>query len=448
MKEHWEYLVGIAALIGALWGQIKSVLQSLGNLIVVTVEVDSDLARAVISQLRARRQQSVDGTYYMDRLPIRAEKNYRWVPYKDWNIQSRFFRCGKSLLRYATEVVDKNNSSTTKFKFSFIRGTIDWLALIDTSARNFRLDGTGGAVSWESYRHKIVYHHGASFSGMGDRNNEALGKERSKVRWSAGSLCTLIGRQPMEIGDWGAASASYVMPKGVQAVSHEVETWMKSQDWYEQRGLSWRRGLLLESDPGMGKTAYARYEAIKHDLPVHVMDLASLSNQELRRAWQEATESIPCMVLIEDIDRVFDGEKNVAASSRGITDGALTFDTLLNTIDGIEQHNGVFLVVTTNNLKKVDSALIRPSRLDRIIKFPRLERDDALAIARNILGSGPVANRIVNELGDCRAADLQEACCRIALEELFRQESEQVSQGPAPELTREAGNHRPTNGVK
>jgi hypothetical protein len=444
MKEHWEYLIGIAALIGALWGQIKSVLNSLGNLIVVTVETDSDLTRAILALLRAKRRRSVDGTYYMDKLPIKAERINRWVPYKDGQAATGFYWHIHGFVKYSTEIEKSNNHSTMKYKFSFIRGSVDWFALVDTAARAF--NGVAVGATFETYRHKIVYHHGSSYSAMTNRDVEDLGKDKLRVRWSTDSLCTLIGRQPLEIGDWGAGSDSYVLPKALGYVSHEVATWAKSQDWYERRGLAWQRGLLLDGEAGTGKTSYARSEAVKHDWPVHVMDLARLSNQELREAWREAAESVPCMILIEDIERVFDGDVNVAAASRGITGGALTFDTLLNTISGIEQHAGVFLVVTTNHLDKIDPALRRKGRLDRVVKFPKLEREDALQIAENILESKLVAHRIVTELGDCTAADLQEACCRIALEELFRLEQEAPQEIPA--LAREAGNHSPPNGAK
>ena len=64
------------------------------------------------------------------------------------------------------------------------------------------------------------------------------------------------------------------------------------------------------------------------DLPVYVFDLATLFNNELRAYWREMLTNVPCIALIEDIDAIFKGRQNIAG-------GHLTFDCLLNCLDGI-----------------------------------------------------------------------------------------------------------------
>merc|ERR1712196_728637 len=49
--------------------------------------------------------------------------------------------------------------------------------------------------------------------------------------------------------------------------------------------------------------------------------------------------------------------------------------TLLNEMDGIEGSNGIFLVAATNRLDAIDSALLRPGRLDHIIHVPLPQSD-------------------------------------------------------------------------
>jgi SpoVK/Ycf46/Vps4 family AAA+-type ATPase len=135
--------------------------------------------------------------------------------------------------------------------------------------------------------------------------------------------------------------------------------------------------------------------AQKHDLPVYVFDLSSLTNTELTHYWRNMQEAAPCIALMEDIDGVFHGRENVAVPDGG----GLTFDCLLNCLGGIETADGVFLMVTTNNIEHVDPALgiptkdgngsTRPGRMDRCIEFLPMTREQARAIVERILGEWP-----------------------------------------------------------
>ena len=85
-------------------------------------------------------------------------------------------------------------------------------------------------------------------------------------------------------------------------------------------------------------------------------------------AWARMLGSTPCMALFEDIDAVFRGRETLR--------GDLTFDCLLNCLDGIEQADGVLTVITTNHPEALDAALCgdicgtsvsRPGRIDRAL---------------------------------------------------------------------------------
>ncbi len=99
---------------------------------------------------------------------------------------------------------------------------------------------------------------------------------------------------------------------------------------------------------------HARAIAEDLDLPVFVFDLASMYNNELQEAWSTMLSEVPCMALIEDIDAVFDGRRN---ASSGNDKQALTFDCLLNCLDGIQRADGLLVVISTNRIDKIDPAL-------------------------------------------------------------------------------------------
>jgi SpoVK/Ycf46/Vps4 family AAA+-type ATPase len=130
-------------------------------------------------------------------------------------------------------------------------------------------------------------------------------------------------------------------------------------------------------------------------------------------------QEVPCVALIEDIDTVFDGRKNIAG-------GHLTFDCLLNCLDGIERAGGVLLVVTTNCLDHLDSALgtptanhvsSRPGRLDRMLEMNELDDAGRRKLCERILAEWPETwPEIIDAGRDETGAQFQGRCTQKALQ--------------------------------
>jgi SpoVK/Ycf46/Vps4 family AAA+-type ATPase len=153
-----------------------------------------------------------------------------------------------------------------------------------------------------------------------------------------------------------------------------------------------------------------------------------MDNGELNAAWGKMQANAPCIILLEDIDAVFHGRLNIANK-------VLTFDCLLNCVDGIERANGVLLVVTTNHMEQVDSALggpngideeaksdmpERPGRVDRVVHFAELDNEGRLKMARRILTDCLDQVEVQATLGQAdTAAQFQERCFRVALQYKF-----------------------------
>jgi len=208
----------------------------------------------------------------------------------------------------------------------------------------------------------------------------------------------------------------------------EALRWRESEDWFKQRCIPWKRGWCCYGDPGTGKTAFIRALAQELNMPIATFDLSTMTNQDFTHAWEQAMSNTPCIALIEDIDAIFDGRKNIAA--QGLNQG-LSFDCLLNTIDGVQNSDGMFLIITTNNIEKLDPALgnpmangngaasmsTRPGRIDRAIRFEHLDDDGRTKMAKRIFeGMQEEKWKTLLSTGDKdTGAQFQERCCRLAL---------------------------------
>jgi AAA+ superfamily predicted ATPase len=129
-----------------------------------------------------------------------------------------------------------------------------------------------------------------------------------------------------------------------------------------------KRGVLLEGRYGIGKTMTARATAKK--CVENGWTFIMLSDvRGLKAALEFARRYQPAVVFAEDIDRVI-----AERDDRG--------NDLINTIDGVvNSRDEVITVLTTNFVEKLDRSMLRPGRLDSVI---RIKTPDAVSCERLI----------------------------------------------------------------
>ena len=69
-------------------------------------------------------------------------------------------------------------------------------------------------------------------------------------------------------------------------------------------------------------------------------------------------------MVLEDIDTLFESRKKNDENKN-----IITFSGILNNLDGLGYQEKLITIITTNHKKKLDSALIRPGRIDKIVHF-------------------------------------------------------------------------------
>lgn len=173
-------------------------------------------------------------------------------------------------------------------------------------------------------------------------------------------------------GDWTTSSDVKVKPldKVVlnsatkEMIITDVNEFRKSEDWYLDASIPYKRGMIFYGPPGTGKTTMALALAAYMDRKVYCMNLNCIDDDS-RVPWMFSNIRKDALLLIEDIDKIFSGRENVNTESK------ITFSTFLNCLDGAYHKHGLMTVVTTNHIEKLDPALLRTGRMDVKIEIPK-----------------------------------------------------------------------------
>ena len=213
--------------------------------------------------------------------------------------------------------------------------------------------------------------------------------------------------------------------------------WRESEKWFKERSIPWKKSALCDGGPGTGKTAFVRALGQELNMPIFCFDLATMTNTDFSETWNDAMDYTPCIFLFEDIDAIFEGRKNVAV--KGLQNG-LTFDCFLNSLDGVENTNGIFVIITTNNISTIDPAIgnisnsteiaTRPGRIDRILEFKILDAEGREKMANRILDgfSKKIWRHLLEEGKKDTGAQFQERCCRLALKLFWDDKTKKIEQ--------------------
>ncbi|KAK5605397.1 hypothetical protein CRENBAI_025596 [Crenichthys baileyi] len=247
-----------------------------------------------------------------------------------------------------------------------------------------------------------------------------------------------------------------------------IEWPMRYPEAFVRLGLRRPRGVLLYGPPGCAKTTLVKAAAASSHcafLSVSGADLYSPyvgdSEKALAQLFRQARACAPCILFLDEIDSLIGSRSSVEAPNSAQT---RLLSVLLNEMDGIglktverrgaerilqaegveqshvEEELGrqevcnkdVMVVAATNRPNSIDSALLRPGRLDHIIYVPPPDLQARLAILKVCSKSMPVGSHVCLEELAARTelysgADLENLCKEAALLALLEENMEASS---------------------
>lgn len=158
-----------------------------------------------------------------------------------------------------------------------------------------------------------------------------------------------------------------------QEVKEAIEWPLKHPGAFIRLGIRPPKGILLYGPPGTGKTMMAKAVARETEAnfisikgPELLTKWVGESEKAVREIFKKARQASPCIVFFDEVDSLVPAR--TASSDSG---GAAVHDSVVNQLltemDGLEQMNDVIIIAATNRPDRLDTALLRPGRIDRIV---------------------------------------------------------------------------------
>ncbi|MCQ2585020.1 MAG: ATP-dependent metallopeptidase FtsH/Yme1/Tma family protein [Treponema sp.] len=205
----------------------------------------------------------------------------------------------------------------------------------------------------------------------------------------------------------------------------QIASLMRNPKEAAGRGIRLPKGILLEGEPGNGKTLFARAlaeEAGVNFIPAKATDFESMfmaiGPMKVKLLFKKARKAAPCIVFIDEFDGI--GTKRNYSGSAIETENTRIVTAMLNELDGFEPHSGVLVLAATNSRQALDEALIRPGRFDAKYTVPYPDSKTRLELINMYskdkqLGSACRPETLVGKFNGFSAAKIESVLNRAAM---------------------------------
>lgn len=193
----------------------------------------------------------------------------------------------------------------------------------------------------------------------------------------------------------------------------KIDFFLNNPEWYAKLGIPYALGIGLHGPPGTGKTSFIKALANKTNRHIVVLSLKFIKTKEqllhffFETKYNEfnkknsiqfkdkilVIEDIDCSsnIVFQRIEEFFfleteeksrkerkerkekEQKKEEDKDEMGVDKNCITLDDILNVLDGIYESTNRIVIITSNFYSKLDSALIRPGRIDITLELGNIE---------------------------------------------------------------------------
>ena len=266
-----------------------------------------------------------------------------------------------------------------------------------------------------------------SVSATGTLDTRIIHNEKIQIVKKSGALDYLTPVQTLE--DTGGYES--------------LKTWIKELKMSlspeaQKFGIAQPKGAMLVGLPGNGKTMTADIIANYLNIPLLKLDLAKVmgsfvgqSERQIANALRIVRACRPCVMLIDEAEKLFGGYQSSANTDSGTLSRVLA--QLLQFLQ--EDNTGVITIMTSNNVFELPPELTRSGRLDAQWYFGFPDTDERREILNIYLRKNDlkvtdnIFNFIVRATKNYSGAEIKEVVKNLLIKSYFRQ----LQEGKTPE---------------
>lgn len=160
---------------------------------------------------------------------------------------------------------------------------------------------------------------------------------------------------------------------------------LKKPKEFKEKGIRQVKGIILEGNPGNGKTLFAKalaQEANVNFIATKGADfqsaMMSVGAKKIKTLFKKARKHKPCIIFIDEFDSI--GERRYYAGTGVDKENNRIVTAMLNEMDGFESEDGILVIAATNSYNSLDPALIRPGRFDLKYNIPNPDLDTRIKL--------------------------------------------------------------------
>jgi hypothetical protein len=192
----------------------------------------------------------------------------------------------------------------------------------------------------------------------------------------------------------------YLPSKQKNAMVDDLTSFLDSKTVikYKKLGITHKKTYLFEGIPGAGKSSFIMALASHFGFNLAIVSFTpKMTDNDLIRLLKclEEKEENKVFIIFEDMDCIFK-ERKINDENRNM----VTFSGILNALDGITTRDNMICFITTNYKQNLDSALIRPGRVDYIMRFDYVNKEQVIDIFTTFTERPDKAQEFYDEL--CR----------------------------------------------